>query len=144
MGKIGDLISLHREAVMYVIMGGFTTIVTWVTYAIFANLGINENISNVLSWVCGVVFAFVVNKWYVFNCKSLKPSVVAKEMVYFFGARVFTLVVAVVAFPILIEIGFDQEILGTPGMVAKIITSIVEIVLNWVFSKYIVFRHRDE
>lgn len=143
MGKIGYLMTVHREAIMYVIMGGFTTLVTWVTYAVFANLGINENVSNVLSWVCGVVFAFVVNKWFVFNSKSLKASVVAKEIVYFFGARIFTLVVAVVAFPVLISIGVDQELFGTPGMVAKIITSIIEIVLNWVFSKYIVFKHRD-
>ena len=138
MGKISYLMMVHREAIMYVIMGGFTTLVTWASYAGFVHFGVSEEVSNVLSWVCGVVFAFIVNKWIVFNSKTQ----VAREVVFFFGSRIFTLVVAVVAFPVLIDIGFDQELFGTPGMVAKIITSIIEIVLNWVLSKYLVFRSK--
>ena len=86
------------------------------------------------------MFAFVVNKWFVFNSKTLKPKELGREIVFFFGSRIFTLIVAVVAFPVLIDIGVDQELFGTPGMIAKIITSIIEIVLNWVLSKYLVFR----
>ena len=142
MGKISYLMMVHREAIMYVIMGGFTTLVTWVSYAGFVHFGVSEEVSNVLSWVCGVVFAFIVNKWIVFNSKTLKPKEVAREVVFFFGSRIFTLVVAVIAFPVLIDIGFDQELFGTPGMVAKIITSVIEIVLNWVLSKYLVFRSK--
>ena len=140
MGKIGYLMMVHREAIMYVIMGGFTTLVTWASYAGFVHFGIAEEVSNVLSWICGVVFAFVVNKWFVFNSKTLKPKELGREIVFFFGSRIFTLIVAVVAFPVLIDIGVDQELFGTPGMVAKIITSIIGIVLNWVLSKYLVFR----
>ena len=142
MGKISYLMMVHREAIMSVIMGGFTTLVTWASYAGFVHFGVSEEVSNVLSWVCGVVFAFIVNKWIVFNSKTLKPKEVAREVVFFFGSRIFTLVVAVVAFPVLIDIGFDQELFGTPGMVAKIITSVIEIVLNWVLSKYLVFRSK--
>ena len=142
MGKISYLMMVHREAIMYVRMGGFTTLVTWASYAGFVHFGVSEEVSNVLSWVCGVVFAFVVNKWIVFNSKTLKPKEVAREVVFFFGSRIFTLVVAVIAFPVLIDIGFDQELFGTPGMVAKIITSVIEIVLNWVLSKYLVFRSK--
>ena len=142
MGKISYLMMVHREAIMYVIVGGFTTLVTWASYAGFVHFGVSEEVSNVLSWVCGVVFAFIVNKWIVFNSKTLKPKEVAREVVFFFGSRIFTLVVAVIAFPVLIDIGFDQELFGTPGMVAKIITSVIEIVLNWVLSKYLVFRSK--
>ena len=39
-----------------------------------------------------------------------------------------------------IDFGFLNIIMGTSGMLAKIITSIVEIVLNWVLSKYVVFK----
>lgn len=142
MGKISYLMMIHREAIMYVIMGGFTTLVTWASYAGFVHFGISEVIGNVLSWICGVVFAFIVNKWIVFNSKTLKPKEVAREAVFFFGSRIFTLVVAIVAFPVLMDIGFDQELFGTPGMIAKIITSIIEIILNWVLSKYLVFRSK--
>ncbi len=39
MGKIGYMMMVHREAVMYVIMGGFTTLTTWASYAEFVQLG---------------------------------------------------------------------------------------------------------
>lgn len=143
MGKIGYMMMVHREAVVYVTMGGFTTLVTWASYATFVQLGCEEQLSNVLSWVCGVIFAFIVNKWIVFNSKTLRPWVMAREIVFFFGSRIFTLIVAVIAFPVLLQIGFGQVLFRTAGMVAKIITSFIEIILNWAFSKYFVFRKRN-
>ncbi len=145
MGKIGNLMMIHREAIMYVLFGGFTTLVTWGTYFIFANwCSIEINLSNILSWVCGVLFAFVVNKWFVFQSRSNKANVVVRELGFFIGARIFTGIVAWVLFPILLFIGLDQMILNTPGMVAKIIVSVVEIALNWIFSKYLVFAHKNK
>ncbi len=134
----------YREPVMYVIMGGFTTIVTWVTYALFVFLGIEINASNILSWVCGVIFAFVTNKWLVFEAKSLNLKVIAKELVSFTGARIFTGIIAWVLFPILIELGLNQVIFGVEGLASKIVTSIIEIILNWIFSKYLVFTKKEK
>ena len=58
----------------------------------------------------------------------------------FYLARIFTGVVAWVLFPILLWIGMDQSILGTEGFLAKIVVSVIEIALNWVLSKYIIFK----
>ena len=153
MGKISYLMMVHRETIMYVIMGGFTTLVTWASYAGFVHFGVSEEVSNVLSWVCGVVFAFVVNKWLVFESRSTDPRTILRELGFFFSSRIFTGVVAIILFPILndvvglgaidINFGFLESILGTDGMISKIITSLVEIVLNWVFSKYVVFKSRQ-
>ncbi len=130
----------YREVIMYVIMGGFTTIVTWLTYTLFVQCGIEINLSNILSWICGVSFAFVVNKWFVFECKSLKPLTVIRELGSFVGARIVTGVIAIVLFPILYNLGLNQSLFGTDGLPAKIVTSIIEIALNWIFSKYLIFR----
>jgi putative flippase GtrA len=140
MGFINDMLTKHREAILYVVCGGFTTLVTWFTYALFVWLGIELNASNILSWVCGVTFAFVVNKWIVFESKSLEILKVLKELVMFIGARIFTGVIAWVLFPILLWIGLDQTFLGTQGLIAKIIVSVIEIALNWIFSKYMIFK----
>ena len=130
----------YREPILYIFFGGLTTIISWVSYAAFVWMGIEINISNILSWICGVLFAFVTNKWFVFTSKDTSAKVVLYELGSFFSARIFTGVIAWILFPILIFIGLDQVIFNTEGLLAKIITSIVEIILNWVFSKYVVFR----
>ena len=140
MGKISDLMTKYREAIAYVFFGGLPTIVGWVAYALFVNIGIELNLSNILSWVCGVTFAFVVNKWFVFQSKSVEKKTVLRELGSFFGSRIFTGVIAWVLFPILLWAGIDQTFFGTEGFIAKVITSIIEIILNWVLSKYFVFK----
>ena len=140
MSLVTDMYTKYREPLLYVIFGGLTTLVTWASYAAFIFLGMELNLSNILSWVFGVTFAFVVNKWYVFGSKSLERIKVINELVLFIGSRIFTGVIAWVLFPILIWAGLDQTIMGTEGMLAKIAVSVIEIVLNWVLSKYMVFK----
>jgi len=144
MRLVDDMMEKHREPILYVIWGGFTTLVTWLTYALFIWVGVGLNPSNILSWVCGVMFAFAANKWMVFNSKSIERSVITREFISFIASRILTLAVAAVLFPILIAIGLDQSLFETKGFVAKIVTSIVEIILNWVLSKYFVFKYGVE
>ena len=133
----------HRELISYLFFGVLTTVVSWITYALFVWIGIDINISNILSWVCGVTFAFVVNKWFVFMSRQLTAEVVLRELGSFYAARIFTGVVAFILFPVFYNIGLDQSLLGTDGFLAKIVTSIVEIILNWIFSKYLIFIKKD-
>ena len=143
MSFISDMYGKHQEAFLYIFFGGLTTLVTWASYAVFVWSGIELNMSNILSWIFGVTFAFIVNKWYVFQSKTTEHKKVAKEATLFYLARIFTGVVAWVLFPILLWIGMDQSILGTEGFLAKIVVSVIEIALNWVLSKYIIFK-KDE
>lgn len=128
------------EGFRYVFYGGISTVATWLFYSALVVVGVDLNVSNIASWVFGVLFAFVLNKWLVFHCKSRSLKVITKEFTTFIGSRVFTGAIAIILFPILLEIGFDQSILGVDGAVSKFITSVIEIVLNWVFSKYWVFK----
>ena len=132
----------HKEAILYIIFGGFTVLISLLTYIMFVEMGINTSISNILSWICGVFFAFIVNKWFVFSCRSLEPRIVAKEISSFFGARILTGVMAFLMFPLLVNVGFGGMFMGTEDFLAKIITSGVEIVLNWIFSKYAIFTNK--
>jgi putative flippase GtrA len=134
----------HKEGILYIMFGGCTVLVSWATYALFVWMGIDLNISNILSWVCGVSFAFVVNKWFVFLSRSVEKKVLAKEMISFFILRGGTGIFAWIAFPILCSFGLDQPFFGTAGLIARIIVSIIEIVLNYVASKFIVFKKKEE
>lgn len=144
----------YHEIIMYLIFGVATTVVSWATYALFtfliptfSFLGItveNTTTSNVLSWICAVIFAFITNKVWVFNSKSWKPSVAFKELWMFVLSRLATGVVEWVGLPILIAIGVDQTIFGVDGMIAKIIVSIIVVILNYVFSKLFIFKRKKE
>lgn len=150
MGAVKDQYTKHREGVSYVFWGAFTTIINLLAYAAFVRwFGIDDTISNILSWIVGVLFAFVVNKWFVFRSRGLGARTVVWEMGSFVGSRLFTGVIAWILFPIInatsigswsIDLWIFTSLIGTSGMGAKIITSVIEIVLNWILSKYVVFK----
>jgi len=134
----------RREVFLYLLFGGFTVLVSWASYAVFVWFGLELNVSNILSWICAVSFAFVVNKWFVFENRSTEKRTVMRELGSFFGARVLTGIIAITLFPILLHFGMDGELFGTAGLQARIVTSLVEIVLNWVFSKYLIFTEKRQ
>ncbi|MBR4202163.1 MAG: GtrA family protein [Candidatus Methanomethylophilaceae archaeon] len=145
MGVAKDLFVRYREIIMYLIVGGATTVINWGSYYLFTDfLSFELNIANITSWIISVTFAFFTNKLYVFQSKHLDMMTMTKEFSAFVGSRIFTGIIAWILFPILLYLGIDRFIIETPGMLAKIITSVVEIVLNWVLSKYFVFRKKPE
>lgn len=126
----------------YLFFGAMNVVVTWSSYALLVLAGVEPALSNAASWVIGVAFAFVVNKLYVFNSKSLAAMRVARESAGFAASRVVTGAIAIVSFPILYDLGMNQGLFGVDGFPARIAVSGVEIVLNYLLSKYMVFRKR--
>lgn len=123
---------LDRELVLYVVFGAFTFLVNIVTYFLFESvMGINYLVSNVLAWFFSVLFAYITNRRWVFESKS--PNIL-KEMSLFFGGRIFSGVVDTV----LMYLFIDVLVLG--NTFSKIVVQIIVIVLNYVFSKLIVFK----
>ena len=74
----------HREITAYIFWGIMSTIVSWGSYILFENIGINILISNILIWICAVTFAFITNKLWVFASKSFDKATVFKELSSFF------------------------------------------------------------
>lgn len=135
-----DLVEKHDEGIRYIIFGILTVVVSWVTYTAFVTVGINIAVSNILSWFCAVIFAFVVNKIYVFRCVDSSTFELGTELVSFFSGRAITGAVAAVLFPALCAVGLGFVFLGVEGLFARGVTSGVEIVLNYIISKFVVFR----
>ncbi len=143
-----------HEIIMYLIFGVLTTVVSWVSYAIFTMViptftfwGITVDLtttSNVLSWICAVVFAFVTNKLWVFDSKSWKPSIAFKEFSMFVSSRLVTGVIEWVGLPLLITLGLNQSILGIEGMLAKVLISVIVVILNYILSKLFIFKNKKE
>ncbi len=142
---------LNREVFMYLVFGVLTTVVSWASYALFVRIverlvdsnDLQVSIANVLSWVAAVLFAFVTNKLWVFDSKSWKGNIVIKELGSFIAARLATGCIEWFGVPLLVKLGMDQELFGTKGMLAKIIASVLVVIINYFFSKLLIFKKKE-
>lgn len=133
--KLADWYREHREGMRYLVFGVLSTIINIVVFAICERiLHLSTIISNVIAWTIAVLFAYVTNKLYVFDSKTTKKQELAKEIISFFSARIFTLVVET----IFLKIVIDE--LGLNEILMKIISNVIVIVLNYVFSKIFIFK----
>ena len=158
MSKIKELFVKYKEIITYVIFGVLTTVVSWGTYTVFVEkLSMKVFVGNLLSWICAIVFAYVTNKLWVFESKSWKPSVIGKEIVTFVASRGITGVIEILCVPLLAKTGFDNifygilekmnisiGILFTDGIYSKIFLSVVVVILNYFFSKFIIFKNKNK
>ena len=141
MEKFKKIYQKYKEIFNYLIFGVATTLVNWLTYSVLIKgLGTNEAVGNAIAVVVAVLFAFVTNKIWVFKSKQTGFVSLAKEALSFFGSRAVTGAIEIIGVPALISMGLNQELFGVKGMWAKIIISVIIIILNYVFSKFIVFR----
>ncbi len=129
---LNNLYKKYKEIINYLIFGGLTTVVSIVTYALFAKVfNIDYLISNVLSWVLAVLFAYITNKIFVFESKSKKN---VKEITSFFFFRIISLVIEMIILYIFVDM------LHIDDLITKIIAQVIVIVANYVFSKVFVFK----
>ncbi len=145
MEKILELIKKYRELIVYFITGVMTTLVNWAVYALCVEtFGWNVAVSNAVAWVIAVIFAYVTNKLWVFRSFNWELRFVLREAFLFVSARILTGIFEIVSVPLLVEIGLNQPFFGVKGMWAKILVSAIVMVLNYVFSKLIVFRSKGD
>lgn len=145
MDTIKNLYTKYRELIVYFITGVLTTLVNWASYAVLVRMaGWSVAASNTAAWIIAVIFAYVTNKLWVFRSYSWKIGFVLREAALFIGARILTGIFEIVSVPFLVNIGLSQPIFGVKGMWAKILVSVAVMVLNYVFSKLIVFRNTGD
>lgn len=128
---ISKLYNKYKELILYVIVGGLTTVVSVASYAFFTricNLGIYS--SSIISWVLAVTFAFVANKKVVFKSNNS----IKKEIISFFILRLVSLGADLFTMWILCGL------LNTNDLIAKIIVQFIVTASNYAFSKFLIFR----
>lgn len=137
LGFLADFYEKHLEGMRYLAFGFFSTVINIVTFKLCKMAGIGTIISNVIAWIVAVVFAYLTNKAIVFESKTESMKSLFKEFVSFIGARVFTLVVETIFLKVVIDI------LGYNEILMKIVSNIIVIILNFIFSKVFIFN-RDK
>lgn len=129
---------VNYETVSYVICGVLTTLVDWVVYAAMCESGIDYKIAQAASWIAAVAFAYVVNKVIVFRNFNFWPSHLWKEFSAFVACRGVSGILTW-----LMMVGMVDWMKWNKYL-AKLITSAVNLIMNYVFSKLWIFKDSKE
>ena len=124
----------YKEGLLYLFFGGCTTIVNIISFVILRLLHIGTYVSNGLAWVFAVLFAFVTNKVYVFECRGKGKKETLREGLSFFGFRLLSLFFDMGIMFVLIDL------LSCNEFISKVIANIFVIIINYVFSKLFIFK----
>ena len=129
---------MNREVISYLIFGVLTTLVNWVVYAAMVKVHIDYRIATAAAWAVSVLFAFIVNKIFVFQSYNLRPAYVMKEITSFVACRAVSGVMEMVFMIVMVSwIHMDEYI-------SKIAVSVIVVIVNYVFSKLFIFRKSEE
>lgn len=134
---IKELFNKYREIIMYLIFGVLTTVVSLAVYYILVYTILNPNnpfelqVANIISWIAGVTFAYFTNRSVVFQSKNKNKL---KEAGSFVLARVVTLIMDM----LIMFVGVT--LLHGNDKLLKLISQVIVIVSNYVFSKLFVFK----
>ncbi|ENY8989152.1 TPA: GtrA family protein [Clostridioides difficile] len=131
------ILKKHKETILYLFFGVFTTLVNIVSYLFFTRVILfNFMVANALAWILAVLFAYVTNKFFVFESKRIEIRFVFKEFLSFVSFRLLSGVVEMLIMYVMIDLLFVNDV------IVKVFTNIIVIVLNYLFSKMIIFKNK--
>lgn len=127
----------NRETIMYLICGVATTLVNQITFMVLNYLNVNYIVAASAAWVAAVLFAYIVNKLFVFQSKSWKKDVLIPEFTAFIACRIISF---------LFDLGFmvaAVEFFKMNEDLAKLASNVFVVIANYFASKLIIFRKKD-
>ena len=135
--KIITLLEKYKSLIRYGIFGALTTIINIAAYAVvYHKFGISNVVSNIIAWVLAVVFAFVTNKLWVFDSKTLEIRTLLFELTSFFACRLATgLLDLAIMYVAVDKMAFNSTIM-------KCLSNIFVIIANYIFSKLVIFKKK--
>lgn len=144
---------LNKETILYLVFGVLTTAVSFVTLKLF-DVALGKElylVSNSLSWILSVAFAYVTNKLFVFESKSWKRDVIKKEIPSFLSARIASYFIEQGGLWLMMDVllfkdkVFDFIVIRLSGlMTAKLVLAVLVVIINYVLSKVLIFKSRGD
>ncbi len=125
----------YKDVLPYLFFGVCTTLVNVIGYWICAYLfkfGVMP--STIIAWILAVLFAYVTNRKWVFKSKAQNRREIIREACYFFTCRLATGIVDWGSMFLFVTI------LQLNDMFSKVVANIVVILLNYIASKWVIFK----
>lgn len=136
----------YREQIVYLFVGGGTTVVDWVVFAIlfallpdlshlpFFNIFPNA-IAYTAAWAAAVLFAYWASKYFVFV--EAEQTNGSSQFFKFVASRVFTLLLCLATEFVFVTLLHVNELI-----VKYAICTVLNIVINYITSKLLVFKKK--
>ena len=136
----------NKETVLYLIFGVLATVLNIVLFYLFINIWkMSTGLGNILDTIICILFQYFTNRIWVFESKNNGKEAI-KEFIQFISARGLTaiidqiFVVVGVDFFVAKYVSYSQQGIFSVGI--KVLSNIVVIVLNYIFSKLFVFNNK--
>ena len=121
----------YQDIIIYFIVGCLSTLVNLLSYAFYRLFIPSYLINIVLSWLTSLVFAFFMNRKYVFKSKNNK---IKQEFLSFTISRLLTLGMEILFMYLLVDL------IQINDLIAKVIVQFLVFLANYLFCKFIVFK----
>lgn len=118
-----------KELIRFIIGGGSAVIVDYVMYKTFMLLGIDRSIAKTLSFICGSIVGFVINKSWTFESAGFSKGEIIRYIILYCGTAIINSLINKITL-LLVSV----ELLGF------LCATGVSTVLNFLGQKYFVFR----
>ena len=136
---IRPLLHKYRELISYVFWGVMTTAVNYVTYTLLTEvLHIYYLTSTIIAWAVSVLFAYFVNKLFVFQSRDWAWQVALRELWQMVASRLFSLGLEMAI------MWFFVDTLHCHHLVVKLAANVVVVIVNYVLSKFIIFKKKAD
>ena len=129
---------VNRETVTYLVFGVLTTLVNYLIFVILNVAGVHLVINQFIAWIVALIFAFFTNKKFVFNSKDYSLKNLVNEFIPFTAARVLSFLFETVF------ILFTVKFMHMNTYLSKIIASVGVVIMNYVASKFFIFKEKPE
>lgn len=134
----------YHQIILYVYFGALTFLVDTGVFFVLSHIFPTEENAwilhgcSIFSTLAAITFAYITNRKYVFRSKIKKGKALLREIVEFYSARCLTMIVAEVL------LNFFVLNMDVSAPLAKLLVNVLVIVLNYIFSKFWIFKKRKK
>lgn len=145
MTKLRELWKKYREQLTYLIFGGLTTLVNLVVYRLLTLQGLTTDPATITATLVSILFAYATNRRWVFESRA-RGAAAWREFGSFFICRLVTLVLDWAFMKLTVDLLGPRIVapaqLDMWGLAMKLASNIVVVVVNYIFSKLLIFRKK--
>ena len=135
---IRTLLRKYRELVSYVFWGVMTTAVNYVSYTLLSEVfHVHYMAGTIIAWTVSVLFAYFVNKLFVFQSRDWAWRVALRELWQMVASRLFSLGLEMAI------MWFFVDTMHFNHLIVKLAANVVVVIVNYVLSKFIIFKKKQ-
>lgn len=135
MKHIQQIYRQYRSMILYLFFGGCTTLINIACYyVLYQHAGVSNLCSTILAWLVSVLFAYVTNRSLVFASEASGWRALMTELIAFISCRLATGLLDTVIMVVAVDLMHGNSLLW------KILSNILVIILNYVASKWMIFK----